>query len=162
MDEIKEELRVGINKTVCDVLKKMALLEVVPSEAPIDDAPDTNWVSLAVLHPIQGEFILKMPEVMTKKITKAIFDVPESSLTEPLLEDSMAELLNTIVGRLMNAVLPKEQTFRLGLPKPGHGKCPKRDSGALNCYFLMDSQGISLTVSGETLLQMLFQLLNLL
>lgn len=151
MDGSNDKLGQCINAAVSEVLKTIASMDITSDETPTEEIHEVRWVSMDVLNPVQGQFRLLMSREMTKKITKTMFGVSDSSLTDALLEDSLSELLNTVVGRLMTLLLPKDQAYQLGLPGPGKGKYPQLDRSTLVFRFLAENERIRLTVSGEIL-----------
>ncbi len=76
----------------------------------------------------------------------------EYEVQDTMLQDTQAELLNTLAGRFLAALLPEDKTFQLGLPK----FCPReehgRDEPVRVWYFALGSDQFQVSVSGESLL----------
>ena len=72
---------------------------------------------LLIHDPIQGELYLLMPKPLLIKIVSSIYILPAEELTEQMLLDMLGELINTVAGLFLNAYLPEDQTYSLGLPE---------------------------------------------
>jgi hypothetical protein len=73
--------------------------------------------SLAVLEPVRGTIQFVMSEHQARDIATAIYGCTDDELTEAMLKDATAELINTVAGQLASTLLPPDQTFSLGLPR---------------------------------------------
>jgi CheY-specific phosphatase CheX len=109
----------AMHHSVVDTLENMVFMEVTPEEGlaspPI--SADRMTVSLLIHDPVQGELRLSMPRSLTRKMTEAMYCLSAEELTEQMLNDNLAEIINIIAGRFMNEILDDGQTFRLGLPE---------------------------------------------
>jgi hypothetical protein len=75
-------------------------------------------VSRLLIHdPIQGELYLRMPKPLLSKIVSSVYIMPSEELSEQMLLDMLGELINTVAGLFLNAYLPEDQTYNLGLPE---------------------------------------------
>lgn len=158
MRSVQEKLNTIMIKVVSEVLENMAFMEILLSNEPLkpQDIPDLTWSSLPVNDPVAGEFKLLMTRSLNLKISEAVYGLPEEELTDGLLNDTLGEILNTIVGSFFNKVLPDEQTFSLGLPEAGaEKKCPQIDPPTIEWNFNLEEEPVLLTSSGETLIKWL-------
>jgi len=158
MRSVQEKLNGIMINVVSEVLENMAFMEILLSNESINptDIQDLTWSSLPVNDPVLGEFKLLMPRSLNLKISGAVFGLPEKKLTDQLLEDTLAEILNTIVGRFFNKVLPGEQAFRLGLPEAGaEKKCPQINPPTIEWTFNLEEELVLLISSGESLMKWL-------
>ncbi len=72
--------------------------------------------ALAVLEPVRGTIQFIMTPKQARDIAMAIHACDPDALTEKMVSDSAAELINTVAGQLASTLLPTDQTFTLGLP----------------------------------------------
>ncbi len=76
------------------------------------------WTRIPVLSPVEGTMLMQIPASLAVEITKNLYGwMDDSELTETVEVDAIAELINTISGRLMVLLLPEDQSFELGLPE---------------------------------------------
>ena len=90
-------------------------------------------MKLPVAHPFAGEMLLAVEPGLLHEITGNIYACDEEQLTCDHELDTLAELLNTIAGRLLQIIVPSTVSYELGLPvlpendevfdAPGHEFC---------------------------------------
>lgn len=119
-----ENLAEKIFEAVAETFEDMAFMEAVPIDS--DDAePSVStllWARIAVLQPVEGELTLLASEELAGEITEAVFgEADEDTSPDDMAFDALAELINTIAGRLMAELIPQDQTFELGLPETEKG-----------------------------------------
>ena len=104
---------------VKDTLENMVFMEAFPvtDGSQLPDEPPCLVAHLLIHDPLQGELHLIMPRLLAEKISQTIYGLPEEELTEQIINDTFAEVINVIAGRFMNEFLPKQQLYRLGLPE---------------------------------------------
>jgi hypothetical protein len=113
------DLEVLVEKAVVDTLENMSFLEVLKAEGDdslTSSAVESIAVKQQVLDPVQAEFYLLMPRDLIITIAQMIFTMPREEVSEQQAEDVATELLNTIAGRFLNAFLPTDKSYNLGLP----------------------------------------------
>lgn len=107
----------AITNAVSDTLENLAFMEVMP----VPDAGDTPReeallaAALLIYEPYRGEIRLELPRPLLEEIFQTVFGLLEEE-TGPDLNDLLAELLNTIAGRMLIELLPANQPFQFGLP----------------------------------------------
>ena len=154
MNDKKSRLPEIIASAVEETFEEMAFLEACRVEAP-DDPPDEGILlraSLLVHDPFPGEMCIVAPRSLITGVATGLFAVEEEDIVDSTLLDLLAELLNTIAGRVMNEMTPEGVTFRLGLPEPGGESFADEGSGAVECCFDVDGEVLSVTASGDALL----------
>ncbi len=145
----------AITCAVSETLENMVFMEVFrsPEEAsPPADEPCLA-ASLLIHDPLQGELDLIMPKELAKRISQAIYALPEEGLTEQIINDTFAELFNVIVGRFMNELLPKEQLYRLGLPEINETDTRDAETPQKEWLFITDGMTFLIRVVGKALLR---------
>jgi hypothetical protein len=58
-----------------------------------------------------------MPKLLLRKISSSVYIMPAEEISDPMLLDMLCELINTVAGLFLNAYLPEDQTYSLGLPE---------------------------------------------
>lgn len=102
---------------VVETFENLAFME--PEYSPDKEfaAGVTHGCSLAIQAPLQSSMQIVMDVELGKVITSTVWSRQKESVDEQMCRDTLAELLNTIAGRFMKALLPADQTFQLGLPE---------------------------------------------
>jgi len=145
----------AITRAVSETLEYMVFMEVFRSpevEYPPADEP-CLVASLLIHDPLQGELDLIMPKGLALKISQTIYALPEEGLTERIINDTFAELINVIAGRFMNELLPKEQLYRLGLPEINETDTRDSELPQKECLFIADGMKFLVRVVGKALLR---------
>ena len=58
-----------------------------------------------------------LPKGLLADITENVYAMETDEIDPQILQDTLAELLNTIAGKIMQEALPEDQLFSLGLPQ---------------------------------------------
>lgn len=116
---MSEKLKQDMYQAIATTLENMAFMQVNQEvdEATQYPAEEMAVSSLLIHDPIQGELYLQMPKSLLSKIVSSVYIMPEEELTEKMLLDMLCELINTVAGLFLNAYLPEDQTYNLGLPE---------------------------------------------
>ncbi len=116
---MSEKLEQDIYRAIATTLENMAFMEVSQEveEARSYPAEEMAASRLLIHDPIQGELYLLMPKPLLSKIVSSVYNLPVEELTEQMLLDLLGELINTVAGLFLNAYLPGDQTYNLGLPE---------------------------------------------
>ncbi|MDP3478726.1 MAG: chemotaxis protein CheX [Desulfoprunum sp.] len=123
MTALSGDFQKALVAAVLETFENLAFME--PEFSPDKEfvAEVTFCCSLAIRTPLQCSIQIAMDEDLGKLITATIWSRQKDSVDEQMCRDALAELLNTIAGRFMKAVLPADQTFQLGLPEISEGCC---------------------------------------
>ena len=116
---MSEKLEQDIYRAIATTLENMAFMAVSQEleEARRYPAEEMASSRLLIHDPIQGELYLLMPKPLLSKIVSSVYILPVEELTEQMLLDMLGELINTVAGLFLNAYLPEDQTYSLGLPE---------------------------------------------
>lgn len=116
---MSEKLEQDICRAIATTLENMAFMEVSQEleEARRYPAEEMTSSRLLIHDPIQGELYLLMPKPLLSKIVSSVYILPAEELSEQMLLDMLGELINTVAGLFLNAYLPEDQTYSLGLPE---------------------------------------------
>ncbi len=77
---------------------------------------DYGRMKIPVAHPLPGEMFLAVEPGLLHEITGNIYACDEEQPTCDHELDTLAELLNTIAGRLLQIIVPPTVGYELGLP----------------------------------------------
>ncbi|MCD4687978.1 MAG: chemotaxis protein CheX [Desulfuromonadaceae bacterium] len=116
---MSEKLEQDVCRAIATTLENMAFMEVSQEVegAKRYPAEEMAVTRLLVHDPVQGELYLLMPKPLLAKIVSSVYIMPEEELSEQMLLDMLGELINTVAGLFLNAYLPEDQTYSLGLPE---------------------------------------------
>ncbi|MDY6853020.1 MAG: chemotaxis protein CheX [Thermodesulfobacteriota bacterium] len=147
-----ENLAEKIFEAVAETFENMAFMEAVPvSSDDVEPSSDSTllWSRIAVLQPVEGELTLLASEGLAGEITEAIFgETDEDASPDDMAFDALAELINTIAGRLMAELIPQDQAFELGLPETGKG-WPQGSEEEIAYHFDLEGHKLMIIVQGE-------------
>lgn len=123
-------------------------VDEVLEECP-EQSDEEVWAFLPLLEPLEGELFFIIPNEFARSLTETIYAVEDESLvTDEMVNDLVAELVNTIGGKFMASLLPPDKTFKLGLPKTGRGEYPEMDVEAVRIACKIDDHDLCAVVSG--------------
>jgi hypothetical protein len=120
----------ALGDSLSETIEQVAFEEVIPdpdlppSDGPENFAPEIAWAMIEIIDPLPGTLALILPAELHCHLTSSVYSIPPGELTETMLLDDVAELINTIAGRLMARLLSPMDPFRLGLPRSGRGNPP--------------------------------------
>jgi hypothetical protein len=92
-------------------------------------------VSISVHQPFPGALRLVMPGELVVTIAETLYNPGDPQEIDVILFDVLAELLNTIAGRVLAEVVSHECTFRLGIPETGIESFSENDVPSVQCHF---------------------------
>ncbi|MGD0621679.1 MAG: hypothetical protein ABSA82_04340 [Thermacetogeniaceae bacterium] len=79
--------------------------------------PARFWkMKLPVVQPLAGELLLAVEPALLQEITRNIYGLDAEQPVRDRELDTLAELLNTIGGKLMQVIVPPTVKYELGLP----------------------------------------------
>ena len=112
-----EKIDAAIKQSVSDTLEKLVFMEVTETEEEVEFTSAPLTAVLALHEPYRGEIRVTFPRDLLAKMAETLFWLPEQGVTDRILKDVLAELLNTVAGRFLDSFLPQQQKFRIGLPE---------------------------------------------
>lgn len=141
-----------ICRAASQTFEEVAFEEVVfvdsARECPpeMQDVPPSYWARLKIHTPPLGEVMIWVPADFIARIVSSIHCQPPEELPESLLSDTLAELLNTLCGRLMAQRVSANQVFNLDLPQSGKGRLPTPAAPASFVRFSVGEEKIVLVI----------------
>lgn len=112
----EQVLMEGLEEALSESLENMAFLELESGERVEEKPqlqPDHMLVSLDITKPLSGKFYLVFPEDMVTEMTET---VAEDEAEEEMKKDVLSEMANTVAGRFLAHVFPKQE-FEMGIPE---------------------------------------------
>ncbi|MCK5436732.1 MAG: response regulator [Desulfobulbaceae bacterium] len=149
MNHLQETMAAAVIET----LENMTFMEVVQTDQPASPQPKSDMLKASILvhDPFQGELRLVMPRKLTATIAETLYQPGDQQDIDNLLFDVVAELLNTIAGRVLAEIVSHERTFRIGLPETGIESFEETDVPLVRCDFETEGHSFSLMVCSEAL-----------
>lgn len=111
--------------------------------------PNTLWAAVPLLSPYKGELSLELPGELARAISGEVFDMVEAGPSLASMQDLMGELLNTVAGRFLDALLPPNTVFQLGLPETGQGRRTFSAPPVTSLLADVAGQGVRITLTGD-------------
>jgi len=154
MVQLRGNFDASMARAVVETFENLAFMEPARLNGPPPPAPAEEMMaySLLINEPLQGEIRLRMPRSLVRLTTRTIWSQQDDALQEKMLQDTLAELLNTMVGRFLAELLAEEETFQLGLPEPCICEDLGGEENACIWYFSLDEAVFQVVAIGESLL----------
>ncbi|MBI9076749.1 MAG: chemotaxis protein CheX [Desulfatibacillum sp.] len=129
----------AVFKAMSDTFEGMAFVQISRQEdqTPVTDSPDLIWSRVDVEAPAKGFLVVAYTREMGVHIVESLYGIMDEPCTKEVLEDSLNEIVNTVIGRCMSLLVPEGQTFELGLPQTGEG-WPEMETATTYGFSTMD------------------------
>ena len=138
-------LTAALHDAVVESLENMFFSEVKDVEF--------YWGSVEVSEPFQGKITVAFPPDLTTEIVNEIFGIEPDDITIEVINDIIAEVANTVAGRLMNTLVDADQTFKLLVPETGMGKLEITPIVSFINHYEMNNKVYLVMLEGESLLK---------
>ncbi len=119
-----------------------------PDSSTEESIPRNLWVTLPIIKPLPGEISIQLSMDYARSLAGSLFEGSDNLPTDELVKDALAEVLNTIAGRLMTQLVPSKEEFEMGLPRVSAGECPISKEGALCRNFDVGGHILTAYLSG--------------
>jgi len=139
MDQHDVTMCLAIKAAVTESIENMVFMAIDTELDGVSEdlGSDAVMASLRVLEPRPGMLRLAMPKSTAVEISKNLYSISDTELSDAMIQDVTCELLNTISGRVMKRILPAECAFHLGLPEMIDNTLDPQGS-FVQCSFLAD------------------------
>ena len=113
----------AVYKAISDTFEGMAFVQIsrLEDDVLLTDSPNQIWSRVDVKGPSKGFLVVAYTRELGERIVESLYGMLDGPCTEEVLEDSLNEIVNTVIGRCMSLLVPAGQTFELGLPETGDG-----------------------------------------
>ena len=149
LTEVNNEIMENILEAVGETMESLIFSEVEPADPDNEDQAliDPIWSDIDILRPVQGKLTIIMPRELAMEITGDLFGPDlDGPPADSMVRDTLAEIVNTVAGKLMSSIIKHDQVLELGLPVSGEG--PVDDSQALVCRMNMNEYDFYLLARG--------------
>ena len=146
-------------QALAETFEGMIFAEVIRGQS--EETPKNNdevyWARLEVLKPLKGKLTLILPEDLARQTVEDLYGFENTPPVEAT-QDMTGEIINTITGRLLNNLSPKDKSFEVGIPEKGKGELPPSENGSVREYYTINDRVISIIVEGQELLSYILHL----
>jgi len=131
----------------------------IDTEAQISDSLETEsfqptfyQTGINLIKPNFAAFSMTFPTDLAIDITKNLYGwMEEENPPEHLIQDCLAEIINTVAGKLMSMLLDTRSTFALSMPDLKIVKQISLGKGEIYSYHTIDNFKFFLTIEGDLL-----------
>jgi hypothetical protein len=112
-----------LDEILAETFESMVFMEILPQgSSDPDQDPDSYWASVALEEPSEGLVGLRCGTDLLRDLVSAVFgEIVSDEELESRGADLLAELANTVAGRLAGAIGNEGAQVRVGLPERGRG-----------------------------------------
>ena len=140
-------------KSVAAAMENIAFEEPEVLSEPVKITGETTSFSLQVVSPYLLLTRINIPKELAIKLTKTIYRDDEKEITDTLLDDTVGELLNTIIGTMMGDLTLGKRIFEMGLPEKTKEE-QEGPAGHLRRYFFrIEELVFCLEIYGDAFLE---------
>ena len=129
-----DPLKKSLIKAVLAAMENIAFEEPEVLSEPVDITGETLSFSLRVVSPYLLQTRIIVPKELVIKLIKTIYRDDEKEITDNTLDDTVGELLNTIIGTMMGDLTLGKRIFEMGLPEKVK-KEQESPAGRIRKYF---------------------------
>lgn len=141
----KNTLTQALHSAVTESLENMFFSEVNDVEF--------HWGSVEVTEPISGKITVAFPKELVYEIVHEVFGVERNEITITVINDIIAEVANTVAGRLVNELVKGDKAFKLQVPKTGMGTIDVAQPVSFINHYEMNNKIYLVMLEGESLLE---------
>ena len=119
MNELTTFLHQKTTAVLEETLENMAFVSI--EECTLEEATNLKQpmlgVNLLITEPELLEIRLDVSKELLYQIAETMYTMDRDELSDQLINDLLAEILNTLAGRFMTVILPPESDFSLSIPE---------------------------------------------
>ena len=146
MEKKQNLLAKAVATSVSESVENMVFMAVEPMRL--------IWGKVPILAPVTGAVTVAFPEGLVDKLVGEL----HTGLSDPkqkkaILMDTVAEMTNTIAGRMMNLLIPENEEFEIGLPKTGVGDVEYKADPTYIQHFEIQGAMYAVVLEGRDLLE---------
>lgn len=145
MNPHKNTLAQALHDAVAESLENMFFSEVKDVQF--------HWGSVEVARPIKGKVTIAIPKELALEIVNEVFGVERSQITIETINDIIAEVANTVAGRLISTLVAPDETFELLVPVTGQGNLEAGETISFINHYEMNDKIYLVMLEGESLLK---------
>lgn len=140
-------------KAVYAAIEKIAFEEpeLLPGAAEITG--ETTSFLLQVVSPYLLVAKIIMPKELATNLTRTIYRDDEKAITDILLDDTVGEFLNTIIGTMMGDLTLGERIFEMGLPQKAKEGQEVPAGNVRKYFFRIEELSFCIEIYGDAFLE---------
>lgn len=116
---VSKEIEEIIIKSVSEIFENMAFLEIWPRNKKLWEGNENEGFRQALISVQgneQGQIKMVIAPGLLREATCNIYGISHEEILPEMERDTLAELLNTVAGNVMEKITPKEICYELGIP----------------------------------------------
>jgi len=144
-----DSLQKPLVKAVLATMENIAFEEPEVLPDPVNISGETVSFSLQVVSPYLLLTRIEIPKKLAVKLTKTIYRDAEKEITDALLDDTVGEFLNTIIGTMMGDLTLGERIFEMGLPQKITGEKETPSGNVRRIFFQIEEFPFCIEIYGD-------------
>ncbi len=148
-----DSLQKSLVRAVLATMENIAFEEPEVLPGPINITGETVSFSLQVVSPYLLLARIEIPNELAARLTRTIYRDAEKEITGVLLDDTVGELLNTIIGTMMGDLTLGERIFEMGLPQKITGEKDVPSGNARRNFFRIEKIPFCLEIYGDAFVE---------
>lgn len=148
-----DSLQKSLVKAVLTSMENIAFEEPEILSAPVDIKGETVSFSLQVVSPYFLTTRLDIPKELAIKLTRTIYRDDEKKITDVLVDDTVGEFLNTIIGTMMGDLTLGERIFEMGLPQKSKEKKENQSGDVRRIFFRIEEFPFFIEIHGDAFVE---------
>lgn len=146
-------LQKSLLKAVMATMENIAFEEPEVLPGPVDIEGETVSFSLQVVSPYLLLTKIEIPKRLAAELTRTIYRDDEKKITDDLLDDTVGELLNTIIGTMMGDLTLGERIFEMGLPQKTVGTKETPAGKVRTIFFRIEGLPFCIEIYGDAFVE---------
>ncbi len=148
-----DSLQKSLVKAVLVTMENIAFEEPEVLSEAVDISGETISSSLQVVSPYLLLTVITMPRELAVRLTRTIYRDDEKEVTDSLLDDTVGEFLNTIIGTMMGDLTLGERIFEMGLPERTKGIREVSSGNIRKNFFRIEEFPFCIEIYGDAFIE---------
>jgi hypothetical protein len=148
-----DPLEKAVIKAVFATIENIAFEEPEVVSEPVKIKGKTVSSSLQVVSPYLLQTRIIISKELAIKLTKTIYRDDEKEITDTLLDDTVGEFLNTIIGTMMGDLTMGERVFEMGLPEKVKKKQEAQTGHIRRYFFRIEELSFCVEIYGDAFIE---------
>jgi hypothetical protein len=144
-----DSLGKALISAVSAAIEKIAFEESEVLPGPVDIKGEAISFSLPVVSPYLLQTRIIIPKELAIQLTKTIYRDDEKDITDELLDDTVGEFLNTIIGTMMGELTLGKRIFEMGLPEKVREKEEVPNDYSRRYFFSIEESAFCFEIYGD-------------
>ena len=140
-------------RAVLAAIENIAFEEPEVLSEPVNIKGEIISSSLQVVSPYLLQTLIIMPKELAIKLIKTIYRDDEKEIADTLLDDTVGEFLNTIIGTMMGNLTMGERIFEMGLPEKAKEKQEDQAGHIRRYFFRIEELPFCIEIHGDAFIE---------